>query len=114
MIKAIELTEAAMALREHLEPRLAASRLGGRQRVAAALCGRFALDTDAAERIVAALERCQAVMWEPDAGLARPCPGVLELCGEWLIRPDRLQVGEQAAPHGAAYVAGHSERMRAA
>jgi hypothetical protein len=114
MIKVIELTEAAMALRDHLGPRLAASRLGGRQRVAAALCDRFALDTDDAERIVAALERCQAVVWEPDAGLARPCPSVLELCGEWLIRPERLQVSGQAAPRGAANMAGHSEHMRAA
>ncbi|HEU5104030.1 MAG TPA: hypothetical protein VFU22_33670 [Roseiflexaceae bacterium] len=104
MMTAVDLTEAAMALREQFGPRLAASRLGGRERLAAALRAQFALDTNDAERIVAALVRCQAIMWEPEPGLPRPCPGVLELCGDWLIRPERVQAGEQAVTCGAAYV----------
>lgn len=93
MNTAIELTQASTALREQFGPRIEASRQGGRQRLVAALCRQFAIEAGDAERTVTALERRNAIVWEPASGIARPCPGVLELFGDWVIRPERLREG---------------------
>jgi hypothetical protein len=105
MLTTVDLAEAATALRAHFGPRFASSRLGGQQRLAAVLRDRFALDATDAERILAALARRQAISWEIAPGLARPCPGVVELCGDWLIQPGHVPVGEQVSGRGHAYMA---------
>jgi hypothetical protein len=58
----------------------------------AALQAQFEVEKPDAEHILAALARCQALHWEATRGLSKPCPGVLELCGDWLIQPERLHV----------------------
>lgn len=87
----IDLAEAAVALRAHFGPRFASSHLGGHHRLVAALCAQFAVEEPDAGQILAALSRRQAIRWEADRGLSKPCPGVLELSGHWLIQPERLQ-----------------------
>src|SRR5262249_33904144 len=88
----IDLAEAAHALRAHFGPRFAASHLGVRPRLVAVLCARFAIAGPDAGQILAALARRQAVRWEAARGLPLRCPGVLEICGDWLIQPERLQI----------------------
>jgi hypothetical protein len=87
----IDLAEAAHILRAHFGPRFAASHLGGRHRLVAVLCARLAIAEPDAGQLLAALTRRQAVRWEAARGLPLPCPGVLEICGDWLIQPERLQ-----------------------
>ena len=111
MITAIELTEAATALREQFGPRLAASRQGGRQRLAAALCRQFAIEAGDAERVVATLERRTAIVWAPEPGISRPCPGTLELFGDWVIRPERLLMPEYDGIRDSAAATKHIEQM---
>jgi hypothetical protein len=109
MITAVELIEAAMALREQFGPRLAASRQGGRQRLAAALCRKFAIEAGDAQRVVATLERRKAIVWEPEPGISRPCPGTLELFGDWRIRPEHLQESEHLPDREKMYLAVRAE-----
>jgi hypothetical protein len=95
MITSIDLTQAAKALHAHFGPRYPASRVGGSHRFAAVLRDQFALDATEAERILASLVRSRAIAWEAAPGLPSPCPGLLELCGDWLIQPARAQGGER-------------------
>jgi hypothetical protein len=99
------LIEAARTLQAQFGPRFEASREGGRQRLAAALCRQSAIEASDAERIIATLERWRVIVWEPQPGIARPCPGVLELFGDWVIRPEHLQGAEAPPARGHAYAA---------
>ena len=110
MTTAIELTDAAIALREQFGPRFEASHQGGRQRLVAALCRQFAIEAGEAERLATSLERHKAIIWQPASGIARPCPGVLELFGDWLIQPEHVRVGEQESGRGLVNVAARAEQ----
>jgi hypothetical protein len=105
MMTIVDLTEAATALRVHFGPRFASSRQGGQQRLATLLRDRFALEATDAERILAARARRNVISWKAAPGLPRPCPGVLELYGDWLIQPERLQEVEDERARGHAYMA---------
>jgi hypothetical protein len=50
----------------------------------------FDLSEQDAEELVAKLVRRQGIHWAAEPSLSRPCPGLLELCGDWIIQPDRL------------------------
>ena len=110
MITAIDLTQAAKALYAQFGPRFPASRVGGSQRFAAVLRNQFALDATEAERILATLVRSRAIAWEAAPGLPSPCPGVLELCGDWLIQPERAQGGEHGGTRSPGYASTQAER----
>ena len=90
MSSTIDLAEAAGILHSHFGPRFAASRWGGRHRLMAALRAEFVIEESDADKILDALDRRQAIHWEAERGLGGPCPGILELCGDWLIRPECL------------------------
>ena len=91
MIHPIDLATAAQSLKTHFGSPLAASRHGGEQRFTAVLHHQFGLTEPAAGSVVTALVRRHALRWVNAHGVAQPCPGALELCGQWLIQPDRVQ-----------------------
>jgi hypothetical protein len=90
MIQSITLSEAARMLQAHCGQRFPASREGGERRFAAILCEQFDLNEQDAPQVVAKLVRVQAIQWIAEPSLSRPCPGILELFGDWIIQPDRL------------------------
>ena len=90
MLQSITLSEAAHTLQSHFGRQFPASHAGGERRLAAKLREQFALSEQDARQVVAALLRCQAIDWIAEPSLSRPCPGILELCGDWIIRPNRL------------------------
>ena len=90
MVQSINLSEAAQTLQVYFGRRFSASRAGGERRLAAILRKQFELSEPDALQVVAALARRQAIHWIAEPSLSRPCPGLLELCGDWIIQPDRL------------------------
>jgi hypothetical protein len=90
MVYSIDLAAAAHTLHAHFGRRFTASHLGGRHRLAAILREQFGVAESDALHVIAALARRQAIRSVADPGLARPCSGVLELCGDWLIQPDNV------------------------
>jgi hypothetical protein len=90
MVQSIALSEAAHTLQAHCGQRFSASRAGGERRFAAILCEQFDLSEQDAHQVVAKLARVQAIHWIAEPSLSRPCPGILELFGDWIIQPTRL------------------------
>jgi len=84
----VNLSEAADTLCAHFGRRFPASRAGGERRLAVFLCERFDLSEQGARQVLAKLARHQAIYWIAEPSLSRPCPGILELCGDWIIRPE--------------------------
>jgi hypothetical protein len=91
MVYSINLAQAAQALQAHFGSRFAAGRLGGRQRLAVVLREQFDITEPDADMVLAALDRRQAIRWVAEPGLPLPCPGVVELCGDWVIQPDHVR-----------------------
>jgi hypothetical protein len=50
----------------------------------------FDLSEQDGREVLAKLTRHKAISWIAEPSLSQPCPGLLELCGDWLIQPDRL------------------------
>ena len=90
MAQSVNLSEAAQALHAHFGQRFSASRAGGERRFAAVLRTRFDFSEQGAHQVVAKLARCEAIQWIAEPSISKSCPGVLELCGDWIIQPDRL------------------------
>jgi hypothetical protein len=90
MVQSITLSEAAHTLHAHFGRRFPASRAGGERRFAVVLCQQFDVSEQDALLLVAKLARRQAIHWIAEPSLSRPCPGVLELFGDWIIQPERL------------------------
>jgi hypothetical protein len=90
MSYAIDIFKAAQALAAECGGHIAASRRGGQRHFVRILCQYFGLPEAEATRIITALERRQALQWISAHGPAMPCPGMLELCGTWLVEPHRL------------------------
>jgi hypothetical protein len=90
MVQSINLSVAAHTLQAHFGRRFPASRAGGERRLAAILREQFDLSEQDALLLVAKLARRRAIHWIAEPSLSRPCPGVLALCGDWIIQPDRL------------------------
>jgi len=84
------LSEAAQALHAHFGRRFSASRAGGEQRFAAVLRTRFDFSEQDAHQVLEKLARREAIQWIVEPSISKSCPGVLELCGDWVIQPDRL------------------------
>ena len=92
MVHPIDLDTAAQTLAAYFRSPLPASRLGGEKRFAAILRDRFGVADSDACSVVSALVRRQALRWIAERGLPRSsCPGVLEVCGEWRIEPERMR-----------------------
>jgi hypothetical protein len=90
MAQSVNLSGAAHALHAHFGQRFSASRAGGEQRFAAVLRTQFDFCEQDAQQMVAQLARREAIQWIAEPSIAHACPGVLELCGDWIIQPDRL------------------------
>jgi hypothetical protein len=90
MAQSMNLFGAVHALHAHFGRRFSASRTGGEQRFAAVLRTQFDLSEQDAQQVVAKLTRREAIRWIAEPSIAHSCPGVLELCGDWIIQPDRL------------------------
>ena len=90
MAQSLTPSEAAHTLRTHCGRRFQASRAGGERRFAAILCEQFGVSEQDALQMVAILARRQGIHWIAEPSLSRPCPGILELFGDWIIEPDRL------------------------
>ena len=90
MIHSINLGDAAHILQAHFGPRFPASQAGGEHRLVARVREQFELNEQEAAQVVAALVRRRAIRWVAEPSLSRPCPGILELCGDWIIQPERL------------------------
>ena len=90
MEQSITLSEAALRLQAHFGRRFAASHAGGERRLATLLRQQFDLSEQDALQLVTRLARHQAIQWIAEPSLSRPCPGILELCGDWTIQPHRL------------------------
>ena len=90
MAQWMNLSEAAHRLHAHFGQRFPASREGGEQRLAAFLREQFDLSEQDGREVLAKLTRREAISWIAEPSLSRPCPGLLELCGDWIIQPDRL------------------------
>ena len=88
--QSVNLSEAVHALHAHFGRRFSASRAGGEQRFAAVLRTQFDVSEQDAQQVVAKLARREAIQWIAEPSIAHSCPGVLELCGDWIIQPDRL------------------------
>jgi hypothetical protein len=88
--QSVNLSEAVHALHAHFGRRFSASRVGGEQRFAAVLRTRFDVSEQDARQVVEKLARREVIQWIAEPSIARSCPGVLELCGDWVIQPDRL------------------------
>ena len=89
MNQSISLSEAVQTLATHAGRRFAASRDGGAQRFTAILCDQHGLPRQEAQLLIARLARCRAIDWIAEPSLSQPCPGLLELFGDWIIEPDR-------------------------
>ena len=90
MAPSLNLAEAVQALHAQFGRRFAASRAGGAQRFTAVLRTRFDVSEQDARQVVERLARRKVIQWIAEPSIARSCPGVLELCGDWVIQPDRL------------------------
>ena len=90
MAQSVNLSESAQALHAHFGQRFSASRTGGEQRFAAVLRTQFDVSEQDAQQVVAKLARREAIQWIAEPSISNSCPGVLELCGDWIIQPDRL------------------------
>ncbi len=88
--QSMNLSEAVQALHAHFGRRFSASRAGGEQRFAAVLRTQFDVSEQDAQQLVAKLARRDAIQWIAEPSVARSCPGVLALCGDWVIQLDRL------------------------
>jgi hypothetical protein len=88
--QSMSLSEAAHTLHAHFGRRFPASRAGGERLFAAMLREQFDLSEQDALQVVTKLARRQAIQWMAQPGLSRPCPSLLDLCGDWIIQPDRL------------------------
>ena len=88
--QSMDLSEAVQALHAHFGRRFSASRVGGEQRFAAVLRTQFDLSEQDARQVVEKLARREVIQWIAEPSIAHSCPGVLELCGDWSIQPDRL------------------------
>ena len=90
MAQSVNLSEAVGALHAHFGQRFSASRVGGEQRFAAVLRKQFDFSEQDARQVVEKLARRDAIQWIAEPSISQSCPGVLELCGDWIIQPDRL------------------------
>ena len=90
MAQSVNLSEAAQALHACFGQRFSASRVGGEQHFAAVLRKQFEFSEQDARQVVEKLARRNVIEWIAEPSIAHSCPGVLELCGDWIIRPDRL------------------------
>jgi hypothetical protein len=90
MAQSMNLSEAVHALHAHFGRRFSASRVGGERRFAAVLRTQLDLSEQDAQQVVEKLARRDAIQWIAEPSIARSCPGVLALCGDWIIQPDRL------------------------
>ena len=88
--QSVNLSKAVHALHAHFGRRFSASRAGGEQRIAAVLRMQFDVSEQDAQQLVAKLARHDAIQWIAEPSIAHACPGVLALCGDWIIQPDRL------------------------
>ena len=88
--QSVNLSEAAQRLHAHFGRRFPASRAGGEHHLAAFLREQFDLSEQDAQQVVAKLARHDAIQWIAEPSIAHACPGVLALCGDWIIQPDRL------------------------
>jgi hypothetical protein len=50
----------------------------------------FDVSEQDAREVLAKLIRHQAIYWIAEPSLSRRCPWLLELCGDWIIQPDRF------------------------
>ena len=91
MAESVNLSGAVHGLHVHFGQRFSASRAGGEQRFAAVLRTRFDFSEQDAQQMVAKLARREAIQWIAEPSISKSCPGVLELCGDWIIQPDRLE-----------------------
>ena len=91
MAQLVNLSEAVHALHAHFGQRFSASRAGGEQRFTAVLRRQFDFGEQDARQVIAKLARREAIQWIADPSISKSCPGVLELCGDWIIQPDRLE-----------------------
>ena len=89
--QSITLSEAVHALQAHCGRRFQASRAGGERRFATILREQFDVSEQDALQMVARLARRQAIHWIAEPSSPRPCPGVLELSGDWIVQPERLE-----------------------
>ena len=90
MAASVNLAEAVHALHAQFGRRFSASRTGGAQRFTAVLRTRFDVSEQDARQVVEKLARRDAIQWIAEPSIAHSCPGVLALCGDWVIQPDRL------------------------
>jgi hypothetical protein len=90
MAESMNLSEAVHALHVHFGRRFSASRAGGEQRFAAVLRTQFDFSEQDAQQLIAKLARREAIQWIAEPSISKSCPGALELCGDWIIQPDRL------------------------
>ncbi len=90
MAQSVNLSGAVHALHAHFGRRFSASRAGGEQRFAAVLRKQFDFSEQDAQQVVAKLARREAIQWIAEPSISKSCPGVLALCGDWIIQPDRL------------------------
>ena len=90
MASSVNLAEAVHALQAQFGRRFSASCAGGAQRFTAVLRTRFDVSEQDARQVVEKLARREVIQWIAEPSIARSCPGVLELCGDWVIQPDRL------------------------
>jgi hypothetical protein len=88
--QSVTLSEAVHALHAHFGRRFSASRAGGEQRFAAVLRRQFGFSEQDAQQVLAKLVRREAIQWIAEPSISKSCPGVLEVCGDWIIQPDRL------------------------
>ena len=88
--QSISLSEAARTLEMHAGRRFAASRAGGQQRFTTILCEQHGLCQQDAQQLLERLARRRAIDWIAEPSLSGPCPGILELFGDWVIQPDRV------------------------
>jgi hypothetical protein len=90
MVQSMNLSEVAHTLQAHFGRRFPASRAGGERLFATILREQFDCSEQDARQVVTKLARRQAIQWIAQPGLSGLCPGLLELCGDWIIQPDRL------------------------
>jgi hypothetical protein len=90
MTQSMNLSEAAHTLHAHFGRRFSASRAGGEHSLAAFLREQFDMSEQDAQQMVAKLARRAVIQWIAEPSISKSYPGVLELCGDWIIQPDRL------------------------
>lgn len=87
---AITLSEAARTLELRAGRHFSASRVGGEQRFATILCEQHGLCEQDARLVIERLARRHVIDWIAEPSLSQPCPGLLELFGDWTIQPERV------------------------